>query len=89
LNTVPYVYILLANLNASQKVGKTLGWDKLWDKITKLLEFFDTRQILYLGKEFTHIIDAAVSYARSSHQVRLLSLGAKHGRLTDYRLLLQ
>jgi COP9 signalosome complex subunit 3 len=72
LNTVPYVYALLAHIAAAQKGGKGPGWEKLWSKIENFLGTFDTRQIRYLGKEFTYIIDVAVKYARSSNQVRLI-----------------
>jgi COP9 signalosome complex subunit 3 len=62
---------LLAHINAAQKGGKGLGWEKVWGKIESFLEAFDARQIRYLGKEFTHIIDVALKYARSTNQVCL------------------
>jgi hypothetical protein len=49
-----------------------MGWNTLLAKIVKFLETFDDRQIRYLGKEFTQIVDAAVTLARSNRQVSLL-----------------
>jgi COP9 signalosome complex subunit 3 len=72
VNTVSYVFALHAHITAAHKVGKASAWAKLWDKFANLLETFDTRQIRFVGKEFTHIIDAMVKHARSSHKVRLL-----------------
>lgn len=72
LNTVSYVYVLLAHINAAQKGGKGLGWEKVWGRIESFLESFDARQIRYLGKEFTHIIDVALKYARSTNQPALV-----------------
>lgn len=77
LNTASYVYVLLAHITAAQKGGKGFDREKLWDKIESFLESFDNRQIRYLGKEFTHIIDVLVKFANSSHQVSLLLLSAR------------
>jgi COP9 signalosome complex subunit 3 len=82
INTVPYIYILLAHINAAQKGNKGVNWDTLWAKIANFLETFDGRQIRYLGKEFTQIIETAVTLARSNNQVSLLSPAEKGNPLT-------
>lgn len=72
MHTVSYVFALLAHVVAAQKAGKAPGWDKLWDKFAELSETFDVRQVRFVGKEFTHIIDVMVKHARSNNKVRLL-----------------
>lgn len=72
VNTISYVFALSAHVTAAHKAGKASAWAKLWDKFGKLAETLDTRQIRFVGKEFNHIIDALVKYARSSHKVCLL-----------------
>lgn len=69
LNTVPYVFILLAHLQAANKGHKGLSWEDLFEKMVNFAETFDSRQIRYLGKEFSAIIDHLSSIARSSRQV--------------------
>jgi hypothetical protein len=66
------VYVLLAHITSAQKGGKGVGWENLWGKIESFLSNFDNRQVRYVGKEFTHIIDVVVKYARASNQVRSL-----------------
>jgi COP9 signalosome complex subunit 3 len=77
LNTVSYVYVMLAHITAAQKGGKGLGWEKLWSKIENFLEAFDGRQIRYLGKEFTHIIDVVIKFARLTDKVCLFFLSIR------------
>jgi len=74
LNTVPYVFILLANISALEKGNKAVDPDTIWSKLTGFLSSFDPRQIRYLGEQLMSIIRAVDSIARQSRQVRALSI---------------
>jgi COP9 signalosome complex subunit 3 len=72
LNSVPYLFILNAHCIAISKGSKVTDLDTLCDKIDNFLEIFDGRQIRYLGKELTQLLDSLTQIARSSRQVCLL-----------------
>jgi len=72
LNTVPYTFILLANLSALNKNAKGIDMEKIWGKSITFLGTFDPRQMRYLGDQLSSIIDAVASIAMSKRQVRLL-----------------
>jgi COP9 signalosome complex subunit 3 len=70
LNSVPYVFALLANINAFQnQSNNALDGAILWDRIVVFLETFDPIQIRYVGLEFREVITAAANLARRSQQV--------------------
>jgi COP9 signalosome complex subunit 3 len=70
LNSVPYVYALLANINAFQnQSSNALDGAILWDKIAVFLENFDPIQIRYVGLEFREVVTHAANLARRSQQV--------------------
>jgi COP9 signalosome complex subunit 3 len=70
LNSVPYVFALLANINAFQnQSNNALDGAVLWDKIVMFLENFDPIQVRYVGLEFSQVITAAANLARRSQQV--------------------
>jgi len=71
LNTVPYVYILLAHMNAVNKNSKFMDLEVLYDKMTNFLVSFDGRQIRYLGKELAQVIEWVAGIGRNNRQVRL------------------
>ncbi|KAG4423074.1 hypothetical protein IFR04_003850 [Cadophora malorum] len=69
LNTVPYAFCLVANLEAVAKnTGKGVNMDILWGKMVEFLDVFDTRQIRYIGEEFNHIVRGVADFARNSRQ---------------------
>lgn len=72
LNSIPYAYILLANIAAMRK-GNTKGVDfeTLWDKMIGFLVSFDPRQIRYIGEEFSAIVDAVAGSAAQNRQSHL------------------
>jgi len=72
LNTVPYTFILLANISALKKGTKGVDMEKIWGKMTTFLGTFDPRQIRYLGEQLSTILDAVASIAVTNRQVRLL-----------------
>ncbi len=73
MNTVPYTFILLANLSALKKGTKGVGMDKIWEKMTAFLGTFDPRQIRYLGDQLSTIMEAVANIAVANRQVRFLS----------------
>ena len=75
LNTVPYTFILLANLAALNKAPKAVDMDKIWGKLITFLGTFDPRQIRYLGDQLSTIVNAVASIATSNRQVGLLLSG--------------
>jgi COP9 signalosome complex subunit 3 len=77
LNTVPYTFILLANLSALKKGAKNIDIDKIWDKLTSFLGTFDPRQVRYLGDQLSTILEAVANIAIQNRQVRLLFTGCK------------
>jgi COP9 signalosome complex subunit 3 len=72
LNTVPYTFILLANISALKKGTKGVDMEKIWGKMTTFLGTFDPRQIRYLGDQLSDILEAVASIAVTNRQVRLL-----------------
>jgi COP9 signalosome complex subunit 3 len=72
LNTVPYLFALIANISAFQnRVTAALDGDALWQKIIFFLEQFDPIQIRYVGHEFRQTIARTVNLARHAQQVCL------------------
>lgn len=72
MNTVPYTFILLANISALKKGTKGVDMEKIWGKMTTFLGTFDPRQIRYLGDQLSAILEAVASIAVTNRQVRLL-----------------
>lgn len=72
LNTIPYAFVLLANINALEKGNKAVNPETIWAKLTGFLSSFDPRQIRYLGDQLSKIIGAVEGIARSSRQVCIL-----------------
>jgi COP9 signalosome complex subunit 3 len=72
LNTVPYTFILLANISALKKGTKGVDMEKIWGKMTTFLGTFNPRQIRYLGDQLSAILEAVASIAVTNRQVRLL-----------------
>lgn len=71
LNTVPYVFALIANINAFQNQAlNALDGEVLWQKIITIFEHFDPRQVRYVGSEFSQVIISAADLARRAQQVR-------------------
>lgn len=73
MNTVPYTFILLANLSALKKGTKGVDMDKIWGKMTTFLGTFDPRQIRYLGDQLSTIMEAVANIAVANRQVRFLA----------------
>lgn len=73
LNTVPYVFILVAHLKAAFKNTKNPKYDALFQNSVLFLTSFDPRQIRYLGAELNGVIEAVVTIARRAQQVCLLA----------------
>lgn len=72
LNSVPFLYILNAHCAIVTKGEKNVDLDYICDKIDKFLETFDGRQIRYLGRQLTQLIESWAYIARGARQVRLL-----------------
>jgi COP9 signalosome complex subunit 3 len=72
LNSIPYIFVLLANINALQKKpGNSLSVEALWERMAVFVHSFDPRQIRYLGFELGEIITALIEFAQQIRQVRL------------------
>ncbi|KAI9810393.1 MAG: hypothetical protein M1827_006279 [Pycnora praestabilis] len=75
INTLPYMYALLAHINASQGgTGKqsntsasraSLPGGGLWLRMVEFLERFDARQIRYAGTEWRRVIETTAKTARA------------------------
>ena len=68
-NTASYIFILIAYINAHSKGNKTVSDLEMFQKISKFLNSFDSRQIRYLGKEFHKVVDTLVQMVVSARQV--------------------
>ncbi|KAL8710885.1 MAG: hypothetical protein Q9220_004690 [cf. Caloplaca sp. 1 TL-2023] len=73
INSLPYLYALLAHFTAGKQKGITVG-GPLWLKALEFLERFDSVQIRYVGTEFRRLIivlrDVAVSARKGISAVR-------------------
>ncbi|KAL8901998.1 MAG: hypothetical protein Q9207_004923 [Kuettlingeria erythrocarpa] len=73
INTLPYLYVLLAHINAGKQNSLTVG-GSLWLKATAFLERFDPVQVRYVGTEFRRLVtsvrDAALAGNRLIAAVR-------------------
>ncbi|KAI9762569.1 MAG: hypothetical protein M4579_000372 [Chaenotheca gracillima] len=77
LNSVPYLYVLLAQSNSQQShSGKTSSaffvnnglidpMTPLWANAVHFLQKFDSRQIRYVGHEFRRLVDLIAKSAKS------------------------
>jgi COP9 signalosome complex subunit 3 len=81
LNTVPYTFILLANISVLKKGTKGVDVEKIWGKMTTFLGTFDPRQIRYLGDQLSTIMEAVANLAVANRQVRFLV--SDHVLITD------
>ncbi|CAD6500664.1 BgTH12-06373 [Blumeria graminis f. sp. triticale] len=68
LNTVPYTFVILANITYFSKRIEETELMYFWNKISSYLDLFDARQIRYLGEEFSSIIDAFINLSRQNDQ---------------------
>ncbi|KAL3424639.1 COP9 signalosome complex subunit 3 [Phlyctema vagabunda] len=57
LNTVPYLFTLLAKLGESRKKRSDTEVQWLWEKISSFVVSFDPRQIRYLGEQFLKLVE--------------------------------
>ncbi|CAL8579250.1 hypothetical protein XPA_005000 [Xanthoria parietina] len=55
INTLPFLYVLLAHSNAGKQKATTIG-SPLWQKALEFLHRFDSVQIRYVGTEFRRLI---------------------------------
>ncbi|KAL8668784.1 MAG: hypothetical protein Q9168_006597 [Polycauliona sp. 1 TL-2023] len=55
INTLPYLYVLLAHSNAGKQKVTTIG-SSLWHKALDFLHRFDAVQVRYVGTEFRRLI---------------------------------
>ncbi|KAL8852723.1 MAG: hypothetical protein Q9221_002353 [Calogaya cf. arnoldii] len=55
INTLPFLYVLLAHSNAGKQKVTTIG-SPLWHKAVEFLHRFDAVQIRYVGTEFRRLI---------------------------------
>ncbi|KAL8936930.1 MAG: hypothetical protein Q9211_003947 [Gyalolechia sp. 1 TL-2023] len=64
INTLPYLYVLFAHINASRQKASIVG-GPLWFKALDFFERFDPVQVRYVGTEFrrlvVHVRDAALA----------------------------
>ncbi|KAI9724747.1 MAG: hypothetical protein M1812_000022 [Candelaria pacifica] len=74
INTLPYLYVLLARSNAAQGSGKqssntlprtSVPGGTLWKKMVDFLERFDGKQIRYAGGEWRRLVEFVAKAARS------------------------
>jgi COP9 signalosome complex subunit 3 len=71
VNSVPYTFILIANIEAAQRNDKNIDTEALWNNITTFLSQFDPRQMRYMAHELSQIVDVFSNMARRHHQVSL------------------
>ncbi|KAL8818359.1 MAG: hypothetical protein Q9223_002994 [Gallowayella weberi] len=68
INTLPFLYVLLAHINAGKQKATTIG-SPLWLKALDFLNRFDSVQVRYVGTEFrritTFIRDVAIAGKRA------------------------
>ncbi|KAI9707352.1 MAG: hypothetical protein M1836_000312 [Candelina mexicana] len=74
INTLPYLYVLLARNNAAQGSGKqsnnalprtSVPGGTLWKKMVDFLARFDGRQVRYAGDEWRRLVEFVAKAARS------------------------
>ena len=77
INTIPYLYALLANFNSLNGKPKSTFQSKdfvngpVWAKTLDFMERFDTAQIRYGGAEFRNLIEKLAEMAKASSTVSL------------------
>lgn len=69
INTLPFLYVLLAHSNAGKQKATTIG-SPLWQKALEFLHRFDSVQIRYVGTEFRRLIMFVQDVALAGKQVR-------------------
>ncbi|KAL8798856.1 MAG: hypothetical protein Q9182_006334 [Xanthomendoza sp. 2 TL-2023] len=73
INTLPFLYVLLAHLNAGKQKQTTIG-SPLWLKALEFLNRFDSVQVRYVGTEFrritTFIKDVAIAGKRARSRLQ-------------------
>ncbi|KAL8998174.1 MAG: hypothetical protein Q9169_002728 [Polycauliona sp. 2 TL-2023] len=55
INTLPFLYVLLAHSNAGKQKATTIG-SPLWHKAVDFLHRFDSVQVRYVGTEFRRLV---------------------------------
>ncbi|KAL9035705.1 MAG: hypothetical protein Q9180_004717 [Flavoplaca navasiana] len=55
INTLPFLYVLLAHSNAGKQKAPTIG-SPLWQKALDFLRTFDSVQVRYVGMEFRRLV---------------------------------
>ena len=79
INTLPFLYVLLAHINGTQSGKQAVGSQAkafapggaLWKKMEYFIENFNPIQIRYAGKLFTTLIKAVAKAARGASKVSL------------------
>lgn len=77
MNTIPYVAILSATVEAARQGKSTQGLlpaeilpnGSWYAKIVRLLETFDPVQVRYVGQGFVKLVDVVVHASQQSSQV--------------------
>lgn len=70
INTLPYLYVLLAHISAGKQKSPNVG-GPLWLKATAFLERFDPVQVRYVGTEFRRLITSVRDAALAGNKVRV------------------
>ncbi|KAL8765421.1 MAG: hypothetical protein Q9209_007489 [Squamulea sp. 1 TL-2023] len=71
INTLPFLYVLLANLGAGKQKATTVG-NPLWLKSVEFLHRFDPVQVRYVGTEFRRLIMYVKDIALAGRKARIL-----------------
>ncbi|KHJ35564.1 putative cop9 signalosome complex subunit 3 [Erysiphe necator] len=77
INTIPYSFVLLANISTYSDASERVHMKKIWEKIKGYLYLFDPRQVRYIGSEFNVIIETALNYAQEINQPDLAIIPLK------------
>lgn len=71
INTLPFLYVLLAHSNAGKQKAPTIG-SPLWHKAFDFLRTFDPVQVRYVGMEFRRLVMFVRDVALAGNKVCIL-----------------
>ena len=77
INSLPYLYALLAHVQAAQPSEEVVSdelvmmdpTDPIWAKAIQFLQSFDGRQVRYAGNEWRRVIEMVATSAMASDRV--------------------
>ena len=71
INTLPFLYVLLAHSNVGKQKAPTIG-SPLWHKALDFLRTFDSVQVRYVGMEFRRLVMFVRDVALAGNKVCIL-----------------